>query len=559
MLPHSDEQADEVSGHAAPGGEGGLDADEVRGHWSAILDELQQIRRPTWALVSQNAHVHAAQDSTLVLGFATDGLLAAFHRGTGAGNVADAVRRVMRREVMVEAVVGENPEAGGGPQGPDGRGGGGRPGGGPGGRDGRAPQGAGPSTPRGDAPGRPASGVTGTDGRGQQSRGGGSGAGAPANRRSGAAGEHRSAATSPRGMAAGGPGFPADDDLPPEPDDPYPPDPYEAHAADPGMSGDWSSAAPARDGFSAPADRSAPAAREARPTATGGRAPADGGQKAPSRRPDARGQAPEASADPEEHADLRGPARSGGAAGPSTDDPGPAAGVSADRERPAEPAPAGAPDLTPIVIPDDSRDSLPDDTPRTHGQEALRRALETGRPVRTEPRTGATAPQAATAEAPTTSSAATGEGWESRDAPPGSVSPDRASSDRAQAGPASVGPVSPAPADSASGTRPSSTSSAAARRTAPAPSARPDSGPRSASRSGAALVREAALASRAAGPTNRSGSRAVRPGDVEPAPEDPTGGASRDDEDAQYTSRRPQEIVEQMLGGTVLEVIDETR
>src|SRR5699024_7184636 len=59
---------------------GGPDADAVRGHWSAILDELAQIRRPSWALISQNAHVHEMRGTTLVLGFRTDGLVSAFHR-----------------------------------------------------------------------------------------------------------------------------------------------------------------------------------------------------------------------------------------------------------------------------------------------------------------------------------------------------------------------------------------------------------------------------------------------------------------------------------------------
>ncbi|MFC0676174.1 hypothetical protein, partial [Brachybacterium hainanense] len=46
-----------------------------------------------------------------------------------------------------------------------------------------------------------------------------------------------------------------------------------------------------------------------------------------------------------------------------------------------------------------------------------------------------------------------------------------------------------------------------------------------------------------------------------PAPpdEDPTGGASRDDADATVTRRTGREVVEKLLGGRVLEVIDETR
>src|SRR5690625_2443338 len=69
--------------------------------------------------------------TTLVLGFRTDGLVSAFHRGTAAENVADAVRRIMRVEVSVEAVTGEDPGPGGGGTGSSGPGGAAPGGGGP--------------------------------------------------------------------------------------------------------------------------------------------------------------------------------------------------------------------------------------------------------------------------------------------------------------------------------------------------------------------------------------------------------------------------------------------
>ena len=40
---------------------------------------------------------------------------------------------------------------------------------------------------------------------------------------------------------------------------------------------------------------------------------------------------------------------------------------------------------------------------------------------------------------------------------------------------------------------------------------------------------------------------------------DPTGGATRDDEDAVVTTRNGREVVEKLLGGKVLEIIDENR
>ena len=51
-------------------------------------------------------------------------------------------------------------------------------------------------------------------------------------------------------------------------------------------------------------------------------------------------------------------------------------------------------------------------------------------------------------------------------------------------------------------------------------------------------------------------------GNAAPEPEvdvDPTGGATRDDEDAVVGVRNGREVVEKLLGGKVLEVIDENR
>jgi len=65
------------------------------------------------------------------------------------------------------------------------------------------------------------------------------------------------------------------------------------------------------------------------------------------------------------------------------------------------------------------------------------------------------------------------------------------------------------------------------------------------------------MASRTAGQRLRGGR-----GQADQAPEadpDPTGGATRDDEDAVVATRNGREVIEKMLGGRVLEVIDETR
>lgn len=65
------------------------------------------------------------------------------------------------------------------------------------------------------------------------------------------------------------------------------------------------------------------------------------------------------------------------------------------------------------------------------------------------------------------------------------------------------------------------------------------------------------MASRSAGRRFGNGGPS---GPDEPAPDaDPTGGASRDDEDAVVATRNGREVIEKMLGGKVLEVIDETQ
>src|SRR5699024_4135295 len=276
---------------------GGVEADQVRGHWSAILDELQQIRRPSWALISQNGHVNGVHGSTLVIGFRTEGLVNAFHRGTAAQNLADAVRRIMHVEVTVEAVVGDDPgpgpggAPGPGPGGASGPGAGG-PGPGPGGGGAFGP--ASPAAPAGD-PGRggPASGGP-APARGSGASVGGTAPHAagdaapevPASAPAAGAQEPRArwgdavsamaprepAPTAPssteeeapalsagqraseramraaeRAAQAGRPGPSPErvEDFPPEPDDPFPPDPRDDYQPRPPQPAAPTSAAPA--------------------------------------------------------------------------------------------------------------------------------------------------------------------------------------------------------------------------------------------------------------------------------------------------------------------------
>ncbi len=90
---------------------GGITVQQVEENWSALMDALQSIRRPSWALIAQNAAVHSVTGPQLVLGFRSQGLVNAFYRGTAAANMAEAVHRILRAEVTVEAVAGDGDSA----------------------------------------------------------------------------------------------------------------------------------------------------------------------------------------------------------------------------------------------------------------------------------------------------------------------------------------------------------------------------------------------------------------------------------------------------------------
>nr|WP_276545770.1 DNA polymerase III subunit gamma and tau [Brachybacterium muris] len=504
---------------------GGLDPDEVRGHWSAIMDELAQIRRPSWALLSQNSHVHGAEGSTLILGFRTEGLLSAFRRGTAAQNLAEAVQRIMRVQVTVDAVVGEDPGPGGGSGGSSGGSGG--PGGGSGGPGSGSGGSAGPRggsdrgapRPQGsdsgsahtaaasdaeDAP--PASPPGSARDRAAQSWGdvavatlGGSARKAPEQERPAQTAPPQHEATpqqesrpesAPRPEGRASRTSAAPEDYPPEPDDPYPPEPEDHFPPDPEDSswrGNGPTAAPARPQREVPSPQ------------------------------------------------------------PCQDDAVPAPSTST--------APAFAPASAPAaddgdipVVEDEGRDSLPEGEPRTYGQAALRRALAEGRVVRSRPATGAGAPTGST---PTDTPA-------SSDPGSSASSPDPRGSlgSAGQAAPSSTA-AAPVPVrESASAPQQSGVPSAD--RSVQGADSSQDADGQQRPRSGADLAREAALASRNAnrkfgvvrnGPAGDSG--------PDPADDDPTGGATRDDEDAEYTRRTGREVIETVLGGKVLEVIEE--
>lgn len=350
--------------------------------------------------------------------------------------------------------------------------------------------------------------------------------------------------------APAGPSYAPADDFPPEPDDPYPPDPEEhgppaqhqpPTAAQGG--GRWSEALEDRNaGAGAPSapSRSAAAAAPSAPSAPGASAPT---------------------------------------ASPAGDAPG-------------EARPGSASAGPPLEVEDEGRDRLPAEEPRTFGQNALKRALAEGRVVRSLPAAhlaqGADASASGPGEAPVQEPEDVAQGG---DMPRGfTAAPEVASPTSPDTAPPAglgravphddpaqpSGQVVPGGADGSAAARATSSWGAAASVTgtasgsAPSASAAPSAPPAAAPiaapaappsadapRSGAALVREAAMASRTAGQRLRGGR-----GQADQAPQadpDPTGGATRDDEDAVFATRNGREVIEKMLGGRVLEVIDENR
>ncbi|WP_157697094.1 DNA polymerase III subunit gamma and tau [Brachybacterium avium] len=432
-----------------PAAGGGIDADQVRGNWSAILDELQQIRRPSWALISQNGHVNGAHGGTLVIGFRTDGLVNAFHRGTAAQNLADAVRRIMHVEVTIEAVVGDDP--------------------GPG--PGNAPS---PGSP---GPGS-AAGGGGPESSGPESSGGAGGPGRPVG-------------DSTNGGAAAG-----QVQHGPSPD-------VQAAAPQPtGASGQSEEQTPVRwgDAVTATAPREpapAPAASpEEPPTASAGQRASERAMRAAERA--ARTSRPGSTAERIE--DFP----------PEPDDPFPPDPQDSyqprhpqDDYQPQNPQPTGAataeaaaaaagsaPHGEIAEVEDEGRDSLPPEESRTYGQRALRRAIAEGRVVRSRPTQGhgagagasdagdtrAEPPGASAGDAPLTDGPGSGTGrpalQTAAPAEPGSAG----GAASADAAPASPGPGASASARAAASwgtaaTVPAATNSAATSPAATSPAA----------------------------------------------------------------------------------------
>src|SRR5690625_6611450 len=79
-----------------------MTTDQVRRRWPEVLETLAQLKRTTWALVSQDAQVVHLTESTLSLGFSTEGLATAFRSGPHASFVGQALRETLGLEVQIQ-------------------------------------------------------------------------------------------------------------------------------------------------------------------------------------------------------------------------------------------------------------------------------------------------------------------------------------------------------------------------------------------------------------------------------------------------------------------------
>lgn len=229
----------------------------------------------------------------------------------------------------------------------------------------------------------------------------------------------------------------------------------------------------------------------------------------------------------------------------SPDDPASAAAHDVEDD---QPTPATPPAMDPVVLPPQPSE----DQPRTHGQGELVAAMRAAYGDAFTPSATLIAAPNQTASNDTAPNPAASGSSESAPSAPNGSSPASASSARDAAAIAGGGDarwgdsVAPQPERPMSG---ADLARAAARQTLAASRGR-TSGPVTAS-----------------GPSGSAGVYSGQPGAAPRAQsssidDDPYGGASRDDEDATgpATSRRAgRDIVEQVLGGEVLEVIDETR
>ena len=88
------------------GAPAGMTVEVVRRTWDQVVDRIRTMRRATWALVSENAQVLALDETTLTLGFSTQGLADTLNSPGHSGYVHEALLDTLGLDRKVVAVAG---------------------------------------------------------------------------------------------------------------------------------------------------------------------------------------------------------------------------------------------------------------------------------------------------------------------------------------------------------------------------------------------------------------------------------------------------------------------
>ncbi|WP_376785981.1 MULTISPECIES: DNA polymerase III subunit gamma and tau [Aeromicrobium] len=99
------EPAPEPAAEPAPAAPGQLTTADVRRMWPQVLDRVQQLRRFTWVMLSQNAQVASLDGSTLTLALVNTGARDSFVKSGSDQIVQQALSDVMAVQWRLEAIV----------------------------------------------------------------------------------------------------------------------------------------------------------------------------------------------------------------------------------------------------------------------------------------------------------------------------------------------------------------------------------------------------------------------------------------------------------------------
>ncbi|WP_285725500.1 DNA polymerase III subunit gamma and tau [Psychromicrobium xiongbiense] len=99
--PDSAARADAAASAAQPAPNDGIEM--LRRAWPDVLAALSKVKRSSWALIEANGTPLSFDGTTLILGFATDGLASAFTRGEHGQNLVSAIASTLGLNCKVAA------------------------------------------------------------------------------------------------------------------------------------------------------------------------------------------------------------------------------------------------------------------------------------------------------------------------------------------------------------------------------------------------------------------------------------------------------------------------